>query len=180
MTVTDAPAFGTLLQRYRLAAGLSQEALAERAGVSARALSDLERGRRQAPYPHTVRQLALLAGEDAGPWHLARNLDGLAAVAAARGWQGCAARLLGIADGVWRPTFAREPEQQRAFEETAGAAAAALGEAAFEAARAEGQAMAAAEAIASALAEESAPADTATAPPLAAGGRSRRAAEAPA
>jgi transcriptional regulator with XRE-family HTH domain len=36
--------FGTLLKRYRQAAGLSQEALAARADLSARAISDLERG----------------------------------------------------------------------------------------------------------------------------------------
>jgi predicted ATPase/DNA-binding XRE family transcriptional regulator len=58
-TTIEAPSpFGTLLRQYRLAAGLSQEALAERAGLSARAVSDLERGARQTPYPHTVRQLA--------------------------------------------------------------------------------------------------------------------------
>jgi DNA-binding XRE family transcriptional regulator len=38
--------FATLLQRYRLAAGLSQDELAERAGLSARGISDLERGAR--------------------------------------------------------------------------------------------------------------------------------------
>ncbi|MDP9370095.1 MAG: helix-turn-helix domain-containing protein, partial [Chloroflexota bacterium] len=36
--------FGGLLRRARVAAGLSQEELAERAGVSARGISDLERG----------------------------------------------------------------------------------------------------------------------------------------
>lgn len=36
--------FGDLLRRYRLAAGLTQEELAERAGLSARGISDLERG----------------------------------------------------------------------------------------------------------------------------------------
>ena len=41
-----------------MAAGLSQEALAERAGLSARAISDLERGARRAPYRETVRLLA--------------------------------------------------------------------------------------------------------------------------
>ena len=50
-------AFGALLRRHRLAAGLSQEALAERAGLSVRGLSDLERGVRQAPHPDTVRRL---------------------------------------------------------------------------------------------------------------------------
>lgn len=34
-----------LLQQYRQAAGLSQEELAERAGLSARGISDLERVR---------------------------------------------------------------------------------------------------------------------------------------
>lgn len=51
-------AFATLLRRYRRAAGLSQEALAERAGLSARAVSDLERGVRRAPYRETVHLLA--------------------------------------------------------------------------------------------------------------------------
>ncbi|MEZ4529968.1 MAG: helix-turn-helix domain-containing protein [Thermomicrobiales bacterium] len=46
-----------LLRRFRLAAGLSQEALAERAGLSTRAISDLERGLRTAPRPDTMRAL---------------------------------------------------------------------------------------------------------------------------
>jgi transcriptional regulator with XRE-family HTH domain len=51
-------AFGALLQRHRLAAGLSQAELAERAGLSPRGISDLERGLRRAPYPATLRRLA--------------------------------------------------------------------------------------------------------------------------
>jgi non-specific serine/threonine protein kinase len=50
--------FGLLLQRYRLAAGLSQDELAERAGVSRRGVADLERGARRSPHPATVRCLA--------------------------------------------------------------------------------------------------------------------------
>jgi predicted ATPase/DNA-binding XRE family transcriptional regulator len=50
--------FGDLLRRHRVAAGLSQEALAERAGLSRRGLSDLERGARRAPYGGTVLHLA--------------------------------------------------------------------------------------------------------------------------
>ncbi len=50
--------FGTLLRRHRLAAGLSQEALAERAGVSARGVQDLERGVNAWPRPDTFRLLA--------------------------------------------------------------------------------------------------------------------------
>ncbi|MBV9602490.1 MAG: tetratricopeptide repeat protein [Chloroflexi bacterium] len=51
-------AFGTLLQRHRQAAGLSQEELAELAGISRRGVSDLERGLRRAPYLATIRRLA--------------------------------------------------------------------------------------------------------------------------
>ncbi|HEU0114486.1 MAG TPA: helix-turn-helix domain-containing protein, partial [Thermomicrobiales bacterium] len=50
--------FGQVLRRYRLAAALSQEALAERSGLSVRGLSDLERGARRAPRAETIRMLA--------------------------------------------------------------------------------------------------------------------------
>jgi len=51
-------AFGDLLRRYRMAAGLSQETLAERARLSTRAISALEQGTRRAPRRETVRMLA--------------------------------------------------------------------------------------------------------------------------
>jgi predicted ATPase/DNA-binding XRE family transcriptional regulator len=50
--------FGALLRRYREAAGLTQEELAERAGLSVRGISDLERGLRQTPRRDTVELLA--------------------------------------------------------------------------------------------------------------------------
>src|SRR5215471_20605252 len=50
--------FGVLLLRHRVAAALSQEELAERAGLSRRGISDLERGTRQSPHPATARRLA--------------------------------------------------------------------------------------------------------------------------
>lgn len=59
MAVQAPEAFGQLLRRYRVAAGLSQEALAERAGLSAHGISDLERGARRFPYSDTVQRLAL-------------------------------------------------------------------------------------------------------------------------
>ncbi len=50
--------FARLLRYYRLAAGLTQEELAERARLSARAISDLERGLKAMPHRHTVELLA--------------------------------------------------------------------------------------------------------------------------
>ncbi|MBE3561128.1 MAG: helix-turn-helix transcriptional regulator [Ktedonobacteraceae bacterium] len=50
--------FGKLLRSYRTAAGLTQEELAARAGMSARGISDLERGIRRTPYRGTVELLA--------------------------------------------------------------------------------------------------------------------------
>ncbi len=54
----DAVSFAVLLKRQRLAAGLTQEALAERAGLSAKAVSDLERDRGRSPRLATVTLLA--------------------------------------------------------------------------------------------------------------------------
>jgi len=49
---------GPFLKQLRAAAGLTQEELAERSGVSARTVSDVERGLRQNVYPDTARRLA--------------------------------------------------------------------------------------------------------------------------
>src|SRR5947209_10910434 len=49
--------FAALLKRQRVLAGLTQEELAERAGLSREAISLLERALRR-PYPDTVRRLA--------------------------------------------------------------------------------------------------------------------------
>lgn len=50
--------FGQLLRQYRLTAGLTQDGLADRAGLSRRGLSDLERGLRARPYVNTIERLA--------------------------------------------------------------------------------------------------------------------------
>jgi predicted ATPase/transcriptional regulator with XRE-family HTH domain len=60
----DARGFGALLKRHRLAAGLTQEALAERAGLSAKAVSDLERDPDRMPRLGTVTLLADGLGAD--------------------------------------------------------------------------------------------------------------------
>jgi predicted ATPase/DNA-binding XRE family transcriptional regulator len=62
-----AVSFGEVLRHHRLAAGLSQQALAERAGLSVDAISALEAGRRGGVRLETARRLAeglALAGED--------------------------------------------------------------------------------------------------------------------
>lgn len=53
---------GMLLRRYRGIAGLTQEALAERAGLSVRGVSDLERGVNRAPHVQSVQRLATALG----------------------------------------------------------------------------------------------------------------------
>jgi tetratricopeptide (TPR) repeat protein/transcriptional regulator with XRE-family HTH domain len=50
--------FGAILHQYRRAAGLTQEELAERAGLSVRALRDMERGRTHRPYRQSVQLVA--------------------------------------------------------------------------------------------------------------------------
>jgi predicted ATPase/DNA-binding XRE family transcriptional regulator len=62
MGSTEPSSFGELLKRYRTAAGLTQEELAERAGLSARGVQDLERGTRRSPHPGTARRLAEALG----------------------------------------------------------------------------------------------------------------------
>jgi predicted ATPase/DNA-binding XRE family transcriptional regulator len=49
---------GARLRRLREDAGLTQEELAARAGMTAKGVGALERGERRNPYPHTVRSLA--------------------------------------------------------------------------------------------------------------------------
>jgi predicted ATPase/DNA-binding CsgD family transcriptional regulator len=54
--------FGARLRRARAAAGLAQEELAERAGLSSNTVSGLERGEHRHPHPATVRALAAALG----------------------------------------------------------------------------------------------------------------------
>jgi predicted ATPase/transcriptional regulator with XRE-family HTH domain len=58
MTTLRTPALAELLKQYRLAAGLTQEELAERAGISVRAIGALEQGVRRRPHRETLRLLA--------------------------------------------------------------------------------------------------------------------------
>ncbi len=54
--------FGQRLRQFRLEAGLTQEELAERAGLTVKAIGALERGEREHPYPHTVQMLVTALG----------------------------------------------------------------------------------------------------------------------
>jgi predicted ATPase/DNA-binding XRE family transcriptional regulator len=58
MALPDPVRVGDLLRHHRIAAALSQEALAERAGLSVRAIGDLERGTHRVPRLETLRLLA--------------------------------------------------------------------------------------------------------------------------
>lgn len=58
MDVARQQSFGEQIRVFRRRAGLTQEELAERAGLSVRGLSDLERGTKTHPRAYTVRQLA--------------------------------------------------------------------------------------------------------------------------
>jgi tetratricopeptide (TPR) repeat protein/transcriptional regulator with XRE-family HTH domain len=68
--------FGHLLRRARLATGLTQEALAARAKLSVRAVSDLERGVKSRPHPDLVTLLAMalgLEGQERASFEAARE-----------------------------------------------------------------------------------------------------------
>src|ERR1700743_761354 len=73
---------GEWLRQQRVAAGLTQEDLAERSGVSVRAIADLERGRTRTPYPSSVRAVVRALGlpEEAGTDLVARYRAGDGAV----------------------------------------------------------------------------------------------------
>jgi tetratricopeptide (TPR) repeat protein/transcriptional regulator with XRE-family HTH domain len=50
--------FGALVRRHRMARGLSQDELAERAGLTSRTIANLERGRTSRPYRSSVQAVA--------------------------------------------------------------------------------------------------------------------------
>ncbi len=77
-TAGASESLGLWLRGQRVAAGLTQEDLAERSGVSVRAIADLERGRTRRPYPSSLRALTRALGlpEAAGPELVARYRAG--------------------------------------------------------------------------------------------------------
>jgi transcriptional regulator with XRE-family HTH domain len=109
--MTEAGAFGGWLRSCRESAGLSQEKLAERAGLSVRALRNLEGGRTSRPYPDSIRRLAdalVLRGEARAEFFAAagRRLAGNASAGAAAAPDGGLARA-GSERVVPRPNWPR-------------------------------------------------------------------------
>ena len=102
--MADAVSYDALdvaLKRLRATAGLTQEELAGRAGISARTVSDVERGLRTAIHGETARRLASARGlrdEDRA------RFDAVARGRGASSWAGCATRRLArTADAAPRP-----------------------------------------------------------------------------
>lgn len=60
--MSEAQAVGAWWKQQRLAAGLTQEQLASKSGLSTRAISNLERGRTSRPYPRSLEVLAAALG----------------------------------------------------------------------------------------------------------------------
>ncbi|WP_456823222.1 helix-turn-helix domain-containing protein [Cellulomonas sp. P5_E12] len=58
--------FATLLRAFRDERSLTQDELADKAGITVKAVGALERGERRRPYPHTVRALADALALDEG------------------------------------------------------------------------------------------------------------------
>src|SRR5947209_18883563 len=82
MSRTMPTPFGIMLRQYRMSTGLTQEELAERAQVSTRAVSDLEREGSRIPRVYTVRQLSealRLAGDDLATFLAAARVTGVSA-----------------------------------------------------------------------------------------------------
>jgi predicted ATPase/DNA-binding XRE family transcriptional regulator len=76
VTTRDPLEFGNLLRHRRRQAGLTQEALAEAAGISVRAITDLERGVNRAPRRDTLEMLAdalSLSSQERQEWHSLRK-----------------------------------------------------------------------------------------------------------
>jgi transcriptional regulator with XRE-family HTH domain len=60
--VDEAQAVGAWVKNQRLTSGMTQEELADKSGLSVRAISNLERGRTARPYPRSLEVLAVALG----------------------------------------------------------------------------------------------------------------------
>lgn len=113
MCAVHSPTFGGLLKRHRRAAGLTQEELAERAGLSARAVGDLERGVRQ-PRKDTLQMLLValqLAPDEEHRLEAAARTGSLSSVGAGAGSVRQTGSFLGALPPG--PLIGRQREMQR-------------------------------------------------------------------
>jgi transcriptional regulator with XRE-family HTH domain len=93
---------GRLLRRHREQARLTQEELADRAGVSARTISDIERGVRARAYADTAARLGVALG--------LTETDRAAFLNAARGPNGMAGHRVSSVPRPITPLIGRERE----------------------------------------------------------------------
>ncbi len=135
-----ASAFGSLLRRHRLAARLTQEELAERSGLSVRAIANAESGRTGRPHRNSVRLLAKalglaeqqraeLAASARGHWDAADVPDAPVPrqlPAAVRCFTGRHLELATMTELARRPTGAQSPVLITAIGGTAGVGKTAL------------------------------------------------------
>jgi DNA-binding XRE family transcriptional regulator len=74
VAIPTTASFGELLRHHRAVAGLTQEALAERAGMSVYGIQKLERGLTH-PYRDTARRLAFALGLSPMIWRTSSRLS---------------------------------------------------------------------------------------------------------
>jgi tetratricopeptide (TPR) repeat protein/DNA-binding XRE family transcriptional regulator len=115
----SAGGFGSLLRQARRAAGLTQEELAERSGISVRAIADAESGRTVRPHRRSVLLIASALQLD-GPEHAAfcaagrgPIIDGEHRLASAAGPGGIPGDYRPVTDGLLPTTAARGPTVPR-------------------------------------------------------------------
>lgn len=120
----DGERLGEVLRAWRIKARLSQERLAERSGLSARAIGDLERGKVARPHRESVRLLAEALGLDGDDhaylMHLAgHTLPTPASVDALADHPASPGPVEPVAPGVGRPAILRQggQDEERAYAE---------------------------------------------------------------
>jgi non-specific serine/threonine protein kinase len=107
----ETPLFGALLLRYRTAAGLTQEQLAARAGLSPDAIAALERGKRHTPRASTLELLVTALGLNEDERAKLQNAARLSATASVdRTYSDATGETIVLPRTIgWRPTVQPTP-----------------------------------------------------------------------
>jgi transcriptional regulator with XRE-family HTH domain len=112
MASTEPALFSILLSRFRRAAGLTQEQLAEQASLSVRGISDLERGLKTRPRAYTVAQLADALGLSPAD----REIFSAAARGAPASPSPAGERPFPVLPGILTPLIGRERDEASVLE----------------------------------------------------------------